>query len=187
MWNNIAKTLVFVQVGLSLLAMTWAASLYFLATDWGMAKPRLEGTERVPSELDKRVAATKQAFQARDMVVPGVEKAQNQLYQTMTRFARTVEIASAARVTDTASAGTGIPAATAARAAASAAAAGATSLTGMSPPGTRLHRDPASPSRARGLRPSVCGALRPRAARGARGRSRALRRSAGSEDRSGHP
>lgn len=88
MLNYIAKALVFVQVGLSLLAMTWAASLYFLATDWGMTKPRLEGTERVPSELDKRVAATKQAFQARDMVVPNVEKAQNQLYQTMTRFAR---------------------------------------------------------------------------------------------------
>jgi hypothetical protein len=88
MWNSIAKSLVFMQVGLALLAMTWAASLYFLATDWGMAKPRLEGTERVPSELDKRVAATKQAFQARDMVVPGVEKAQDKLYGTMTRFAK---------------------------------------------------------------------------------------------------
>jgi hypothetical protein len=86
MMNYIAKALVLIQVALSLLAMTWAAALCFLATDWGMTKPRLEATERAPSELDKRVAAAKQAFQARDMVVPGVEKAQDKLYGTMARF-----------------------------------------------------------------------------------------------------
>ena len=88
MMNYLGKFLVFAQVALSLLAVTWAAALYFLATDWGLKTPRVDATERVPSELDKRIATVKQAFQARDMVVPGVEKAQAKLYGSMARFAR---------------------------------------------------------------------------------------------------
>jgi hypothetical protein len=87
MMNYIAKSLVFVHVGLSLLAMTWAAALFFLAADWGSTQPHKQGTEYVPSELDKRVVAVKQAYQARNMVVPGIEKAQDKLYATMRRFA----------------------------------------------------------------------------------------------------
>jgi hypothetical protein len=88
MMNTVSKILVMVHVGLSLLGLTWALALFFLAPDWGFKQPRMEATERVPSELDKRIAAAKQALKARDTVLPGVEKAHKDATLAMDRFAQ---------------------------------------------------------------------------------------------------
>jgi hypothetical protein len=85
--NTVGKSLVLVHVALSLLGMSWALALFLGAPDWGFKTPRMDATERVPSELDKRIAAYKQALKARDAVLPGVDKAQGAAQLAMHRFA----------------------------------------------------------------------------------------------------
>jgi len=88
MMNFLGKFLVVVHVTLSILALTAAAFLLFLSTDWGRTQPRAEAIERVPSELDKRAAAAKLAIDAAKAGPGEAKKAQDYLHKTMDRFAQ---------------------------------------------------------------------------------------------------
>jgi hypothetical protein len=88
MMNYLGKTLVVVHVFLAMLALATAAVLFFLAPDWGMQQPqpRRAETERVASELDKRIAAVNQAVAVRDTALQPVKRAQDDLIAAMDRF-----------------------------------------------------------------------------------------------------
>jgi hypothetical protein len=86
MMNSLGKLLVLAHVFLSLVAFTIALALFFLAPDWGRLEPRSDDIERLPSELDKRIAAVKQAEKARDTAVPPVKVAQDELFAAMNRY-----------------------------------------------------------------------------------------------------
>jgi hypothetical protein len=84
--NHIGKGLVLVHLVLSMLALSWAASIFLQFTDWGWKEPRKELDYRVPSEFDKRSAALKQALRARDLVYGAVKPAQVSLRDAEERF-----------------------------------------------------------------------------------------------------
>ncbi len=67
MINNLGKGLVLVTAVLSVAFLAWAVAVYTQSIDWGWKDPRKELGDRVPSEIDKRIAAVKQAaaFRAR--------------------------------------------------------------------------------------------------------------------------
>lgn len=88
MMNIIGKVLVLIHVALSLLALTWAAAILLQFVDWGWTTPRLDVSEHVPSELDKRIAAFKEAERMRDLALPALKKSQNALYDAMDRYAQ---------------------------------------------------------------------------------------------------
>ena len=50
--NKIGKTLVFLNLVLSLMALTWAGAIFLQQVDWGWKEPRKEIDGRVPSEID---------------------------------------------------------------------------------------------------------------------------------------
>lgn len=87
MWNVIGKALVLVNVFLSLLALTWAAAILLQFVDWGWKQPRLDVNERVPSELDKRIAAVSEATRAMQMAVPPLKKSQDDWHAAMDLYA----------------------------------------------------------------------------------------------------
>ena len=87
MMNSIGKTLVLIHVTLSLLALTWAAAVLLQFVDWGWQKPRLDVSERVASELDKRIAAVNEAVRARDRVLPALKRSQDALIAAQDRYA----------------------------------------------------------------------------------------------------
>jgi hypothetical protein len=67
MINHLGKGLVLVTAVLSVAFLAWAIAVYTQSIDWGWKDPRKELGDRVPSEIDKRTAAVKQAagFRAR--------------------------------------------------------------------------------------------------------------------------
>jgi hypothetical protein len=87
MINTIGKTLVLIHVTLSLLALTWAGAILLQFVDWGWQKPRLDVSERVASELDKRIAAVEEAKKARDRVLPALKRSQDALFAAQDRYA----------------------------------------------------------------------------------------------------
>jgi hypothetical protein len=88
MMNNIGKTLVLIHVALSLLALTWAGAILLQFVDWGWTTPRLDVSEHVPSELDKRIAALKEAERSANQALPAVKKSQDALFDAMDRYAQ---------------------------------------------------------------------------------------------------
>ena len=86
MINVIGKFLVLIHVLLSLLALTWAGAILLQFVDWGWKQPRLDISERVPSELDKRIAAVSEAKKAMDMALPPLKKSQDAWHAAMDRY-----------------------------------------------------------------------------------------------------
>ena len=86
MMNSIGKSLVIIHTALSLLALACAAAMFLQFVDWGWKQPRLDVSERVPSELDKRIAAVNEAKRASDLVTPSLKKAQDDLLAAMDRY-----------------------------------------------------------------------------------------------------
>lgn len=56
MSNSIGKFLVFLQLSLSVMCLSWSAVVYWKWTDWGWQKPRQDLNKYVASEFDTRVA-----------------------------------------------------------------------------------------------------------------------------------
>src|SRR5262245_17964698 len=63
-WTKTAKTLVFVNLGLSLMLAAWAFGIYTNRVDWAYDKAKA-GPGREPSELTKRQDRLKQLNDAR--------------------------------------------------------------------------------------------------------------------------
>jgi hypothetical protein len=77
--NFIGKALVFLNLLLAVFFMTWAAGIYLNRVDWGWKDPRKHlDSDRIPSEIDKRVALLQQALSDRDRALSeryqGLEK-----------------------------------------------------------------------------------------------------------------
>jgi hypothetical protein len=62
MINHLGKGLVLVTTAVSILFLAWAVAIYTQTIDWGWKDPRSELKERVPSEIDKRMAALQEAL-----------------------------------------------------------------------------------------------------------------------------
>src|SRR5205807_10367081 len=84
--NRIGKGLVLVNTAASLVALAWAAGVFFQFTDWGWKEPRSELGLRIPSEYDKRTATFKEAVKARDMALPALQPAWASLREAEERF-----------------------------------------------------------------------------------------------------
>jgi hypothetical protein len=67
MINYLGKGLVLVTVAVSGLFLAWTLAIFTQTVDWGWKDPRKGLGERMPSEIDKRIAAVKEAlrFKAR--------------------------------------------------------------------------------------------------------------------------
>ena len=87
MMNVIGKTLVLIHVALSLLALAWAGAILLQFVDWGWKQPRLDVSERVPSELDKRIAAVGEAERSMKMTLPPLKKSQDAWHAAMDLYA----------------------------------------------------------------------------------------------------
>lgn len=86
--NNLGKGLVLAHTAVSIVALAWAAGVYFQFTDWGWKEPRAELGLRVPSEYDKRVATFREAAKAVASALPAVRPAQTSLREAAERFAQ---------------------------------------------------------------------------------------------------
>jgi hypothetical protein len=65
--NYLGKTLVLLNLLLAVFFVTWATGIYMHKVDWGWKDPRKYlDTDRVPSEIDKRVALLQEALSDRD-------------------------------------------------------------------------------------------------------------------------
>jgi hypothetical protein len=84
--NRIGKSLVLANTAASIIALSWAAGVYFQFTDWGWKEPRSELGLRIPSEYDKRTAAFNEAKRARDMAIPALAPAWASLHAAEERF-----------------------------------------------------------------------------------------------------
>lgn len=87
MMNNLGKGLVLVHLTLAIVALTFAAGLYFQFLDYGWAEPQLVLDKRVASEFDKRVVAHAQAKDAVEKSLPDLKKYVDDLHQTRDHFA----------------------------------------------------------------------------------------------------
>jgi hypothetical protein len=86
MFNTIGKTLVLINLGLALLALAFAAGIFFQQVDFGWKEPRKNLDQRVPSEIDKRIAAVTEAYRGLEAVQPDLKPAQTRLRQAEDRF-----------------------------------------------------------------------------------------------------
>ena len=86
--NKLGKGLVLAHTALSIVALAWAAGVYFQFTDWGWKEPRADMGLRVPSEYDKRVATFREAAKAVASALPAVRPAQTALLEASERFAQ---------------------------------------------------------------------------------------------------
>ena len=86
MMNLFGKTLVIIHVALSLLALAGAGAIMLRFVDWGWKEPRLDISERVPSELDKRTAAVADAKRAAEAALAPLKKSQESLFAAMDRY-----------------------------------------------------------------------------------------------------
>jgi hypothetical protein len=73
MMNHLGKGLVLVTAAASVAFLAWAVAIYTQTIDWGWKDPRKELGERVPSEIDKRIAAVKEANAFRARAEAGVK------------------------------------------------------------------------------------------------------------------
>ncbi len=73
--NHLGKFLVVVQTALSVLALAWAIAIYLQRVDWGWKEPREDLGFRVPSEIDKRIAALQQDTNLRVQAQPVLRQA----------------------------------------------------------------------------------------------------------------
>jgi len=79
MINLLGKTLAVITAGLGIVFLFLALGIYTHQVDWGWREPRKELGERVPSEIDKRTAAVRQAAGAKNLAEQALKQAQGQL------------------------------------------------------------------------------------------------------------
>jgi len=75
MINHLGKGLVLVTTAVSGVFLAWAIAVYTQTIDWGWKDPRKELGERIPSEIDKRTAAVKDALAFKARAQAGVVNA----------------------------------------------------------------------------------------------------------------
>ncbi len=88
--NNLGKTLVLINLVLSILLLSWAALLVLHPVDWGWAEPRKafgsagekKDNERIASKIDERIAAYSKFHEAKQLALPNVQPAQDRLNQS---------------------------------------------------------------------------------------------------------
>lgn len=70
--NSLGKMLVLINLAAAMLFMTFAGAIFLQQVDWGWKEPRkdITGTVRIPSEIDQRNAAVKEAHQSVALVMP---------------------------------------------------------------------------------------------------------------------
>jgi hypothetical protein len=90
MINNLGKGLVLVALAISVLFLAWAVAIYTQAIDWGWKDPRVELKERVPSEIDKRLAALTEAMRFKARADAGVKSAEASLADAEKDYPRNV-------------------------------------------------------------------------------------------------
>jgi hypothetical protein len=90
MINNLGKGLVLFTVAASFLFLAWAVAVFTQTVDWGWKDPRKELGERVPSEIDKRIAAVKEALRFKARAEAGAKNAQESLAIAEQDFPRNV-------------------------------------------------------------------------------------------------
>lgn len=76
MINNLGKILVLLNLAISGLFLAFALGIFTNTIDWGWKEPRKVVDERIPSELDKRMAALDQANREREYAKKRVLQAQ---------------------------------------------------------------------------------------------------------------
>lgn len=86
MMNYIGKTLVLIHVAISVLALAGAGAIWLRFVDWGWKEPRLDVSERVPSELDKRLAAVADAKRSAEAAVQPLKKSYEAWVAAMDRY-----------------------------------------------------------------------------------------------------
>jgi hypothetical protein len=81
--NNIGKTLVLINLALSLLFLALGLSIFLQQLDWGWKEPRKDvtGTARLASEIDQRTAAVNDALKAIELVRAPLKNAADNLAQ----------------------------------------------------------------------------------------------------------
>jgi hypothetical protein len=79
MINLVGKTLVFVNLALSLFFLSWALAIYTQRLDWGWKDPRKDLGERVPSEYDKRTLMLEEFQQSKARADGDVAAARTEL------------------------------------------------------------------------------------------------------------
>jgi len=93
--NLLGKTLVLVQVALSLVLLSWGVAVFAYPVDLGWKEPRRawvdapegkSGNERIASEIDKRAAAVKKAVEAKHRALARVEQAQKAVAAVQHKF-----------------------------------------------------------------------------------------------------
>src|SRR5262245_29744838 len=85
--NNIGKALVLLHLSLSVVALTWAAGLYFSFVDYGWVEPRMEVDKRVASEFDKRTVVHKQAQTTVDKAMTELTRRVDDVHKARVAFA----------------------------------------------------------------------------------------------------
>jgi hypothetical protein len=85
--NVIGKTLVFFNLIVSLLAMTWGAGIFLQQLDWGWKEPRKELGMRIPSEYDKRALVLNMVYDGYLKVKPALQPARDSLDKTRVMLA----------------------------------------------------------------------------------------------------
>jgi len=87
--NSLGKLLVLIILAASVLFMTFAGAIFLQKIDWGWKEPRkdITGQYRIPSEIDQRIAAVKEAHMGVALVMPGLFISQAELGAVEPRFA----------------------------------------------------------------------------------------------------
>jgi hypothetical protein len=90
MINYLGKGLVLLTVALSVLFLAWSIGIYTQTIDWGWKDPRKHLGERVPSEIDKRIAAVTQGLRFKVRAQESVKDAAKSLAEAEQDFPENV-------------------------------------------------------------------------------------------------
>jgi hypothetical protein len=86
--NSLGKLLVLINLAAAMFFMTFAGAIFLQQVDWGWKEPRkdITGTVRIPSEIDQRNAAVKEAHNAVALVMPPLESSAKKLAEVEPNF-----------------------------------------------------------------------------------------------------
>ena len=86
--NSLGKLLVLINLAASVLFMTFAGAIFLQKVDWGWKEARkdITGQYRIPSEIDQRNAAVKEAHMGVALAMPGLLISQGELAAAQPRF-----------------------------------------------------------------------------------------------------
>jgi hypothetical protein len=90
MINNLGKGLVLVTLAVSGLFLAWTIAVFLQSTDWGWKDPRKDLGERIPSEIDKRMAALNEAIKFGARAKASAKSAEDTLALAQKDFPRNV-------------------------------------------------------------------------------------------------